>query len=57
MSGLTVDFRINARDVEVALEVPEGGRLAVIGPNADVARLGGYYGEPRNVMVTTRWDF
>ncbi len=34
MSGLTVDFRINARDVEVALEVPEGGRLAVIGPNA-----------------------
>jgi len=34
------------------LELPEGAGatkpvIAVIGPNADVARLGGYYGEPR----------
>ena len=34
MSGLSIDFRIDARDVEVALDVPEGRRLAVIGPNA-----------------------
>ena len=32
------------------LAIPETGKkptIAVIGPNADVARLGGYYGEPR----------
>ncbi|HSJ78434.1 MAG TPA: glycoside hydrolase family 3 C-terminal domain-containing protein, partial [Erythrobacter sp.] len=32
------------------LALPETGKkptIAVIGPNADVARLGGYYGEPR----------
>jgi beta-glucosidase len=33
------------------LKLPESGAakptIAVIGPNADVARLGGYYGEPR----------
>ncbi|WP_296718765.1 glycoside hydrolase family 3 N-terminal domain-containing protein [Erythrobacter sp.] len=37
-------------DGVLPLTLPEGGKkptIAVIGPNADVARLGGYYGEPR----------
>lgn len=37
-------------DGVLPLDLPEGGEkptIAVIGPNADVARLGGYYGEPR----------
>lgn len=35
MSGaLQIDFRVDQRDVELAVEVPAGGRLAVIGPNA-----------------------
>lgn len=34
MSGLEVGFRVEARDVELEVRVPEGARLAVIGPNA-----------------------
>ncbi|WP_370183045.1 glycoside hydrolase family 3 N-terminal domain-containing protein [Alteriqipengyuania sp.] len=38
-------------DGVLPLALPEAGRtkptIAVIGPNADIARLGGYYGEPR----------
>ena len=38
-------------DGVLPLDLPTGGvnkpTIAVIGPNADVARLGGYYGEPR----------
>ncbi len=38
-------------DGVLPLALPSGGAakptIAVIGPNADVARLGGYYGEPR----------
>ena len=37
-------------DGVLPLDLPQGGdkpTIAVIGPNADVARLGGYYGEPR----------
>ncbi|MXO85852.1 beta-glucosidase [Altererythrobacter aurantiacus] len=38
-------------DGVLPLKLPESGAtkptIAVIGPNADVARLGGYYGEPR----------
>ena len=34
-------------DGVLPLAMPEGGRIAVIGPNAAVARLGGYYGIPR----------
>ncbi|RPF72675.1 beta-glucosidase [Aurantiacibacter spongiae] len=41
-------------DGVLPLAMPEGaGRptIAVIGPNADVARLGGYYGIPRNTVT------
>src|SRR3546814_4752805 len=37
-------------DGVLPLALPTSGKkpiIAVIGPNADVARLGGYYGEPR----------
>lgn len=38
-------------DGVLPLDLPAGGEakptIAIIGPNADVARLGGYYGEPR----------
>ena len=40
-------------DRTLPLAVPTGGRkptIAVIGPNADVARLGGYYGIPRKTV-------
>ncbi|WP_407641592.1 glycoside hydrolase family 3 N-terminal domain-containing protein [Aurantiacibacter zhengii] len=41
-------------DGVLPLAMPEGGAdrptIAVIGPNADVARLGGYYGIPRNTV-------
>ena len=35
------------------LALPDGAQptIAVIGPNADVARLGGYYGIPRNTVT------
>ena len=41
-------------DGVLPLAMPEGGdkpTIAVIGPNADVARLGGYYGIPRNTVT------
>ncbi len=34
MNGLSADFRVDARDVQLAIEVADGERLAVIGPNA-----------------------
>lgn len=34
MTGLQIDFRVADRDVELAVTVPQGARLAVIGPNA-----------------------
>ncbi len=42
-------------DGVLPLAMPAGGAnrptIAVIGPNADVARLGGYYGIPRNTVT------
>ena len=35
----------------LALSGPRKPTIAVIGPNADVARLGGYYGEPRATVT------
>ena len=34
MTGLEIDFRCAARDVELAIDLAAGARLAVIGPNA-----------------------
>lgn len=34
MSGLEIDFRVDLRDVELSVRVPQGSTVAVIGPNA-----------------------
>lgn len=34
MSGLSAEFRVDGRDVELAVQMADGERLAVIGPNA-----------------------
>ena len=47
--GLVADLHVPGR-LTARVEADAGEVVAVIGPNADVARLGGYYGIPRKTV-------